>query len=60
MEVQWDDDEKLKEILTRRRMQGSSLQVEDKQKVPESVVHERMSRGKEGNCTKEESEMMVY
>ena len=39
-------DEKLQEILERRRMEGSSLQTEVMQKVPELVVHERMSQAK--------------
>ena len=45
MEVLWDEDEKLEEILERRRMEGSSLQVEVMQQVPELVVNERMSQG---------------
>ena len=45
MELQWDEDEKLEETLERRRMEGSSLQVDVMQKVPELVVHERMSQG---------------
>ena len=40
MEVQWDEDEKLEEIVERRRMEGTSLQVEVMQKVPELVIHE--------------------
>ena len=32
---QWDEDETLEELLERRRMEGSSLQVEVMQKVPE-------------------------
>ena len=32
---QWDDDGKLEKMLERRRMEGSSLQVEVMQKVPE-------------------------
>ena len=37
----------------RRRMEGSSLQAEVMQKVPELVVHERMSQGKGVKCTEE-------
>ena len=37
---------KLEEIVERRRMEGSSLHLEVTQKVPELVVHERMSHGK--------------
>ena len=35
MEVQWAEDEKLEEILERRRREGNSLQAEVMQKVPE-------------------------
>ena len=46
MEVQWSEDEKLEEILERRRMEGGSLQAEVMHKVPELVVHARMPQGK--------------
>ena len=61
MEVQWAEDEKLDESLERRR-EGSSLQADVMQKVPELLVHERMSQGKGVKCTKEkeDSERMVY
>ena len=49
MGVQCDE-----ETLERRKMEGSSLQVEVRQKEPELVVHERMTIGKEVKCTKEE------
>ena len=58
MEVQWAEDEKLEETLERRRMEGSSLQVEVMQKVPELVVHERMYKGEKVK-RKEESERMA-
>ena len=32
--------------MERRRMEGSSTKLEVMQKVPEPVVHERMSQGK--------------
>ena len=43
-------------------MEGNSLQAEVMQKVPELVVHERMSHGEksEGYKRKYESERMVY
>ena len=53
MDVQWDEDHKLDENLGRRRMEGSTLQVEVMQKAPELVVHERMTEGEEVKCTKE-------
>ena len=46
MAAQWDVEQKLEEILERRRMEGSSLLLEVMQKVPELVVHDRMSQGK--------------
>ena len=52
-----DVDEKSEELLERRRMEGSSLQVEVMQKVPELVVHERMSQGEEVKCTKEKKKV---
>ena len=62
LEVRWAEDEKLEEVLQRRRMEGSSLQAEVTQKVPELVVLERMSQGEEvrGYKRKEESERMDY
>ena len=46
MAAQWDEEQKLEEILERRRMEGSSFQLEVVREVPELVVHERMSQGK--------------
>ena len=62
MEVQWAEDGKLEESLERRRMEGFSLQAEVVQKIPESVVHERMSQGerRQGHKRKEVSERVVY
>ena len=45
--------EKLEEIVERRRMGGSSLQLEVTQKVSELVVHERMSKGEKVKCKQE-------
>ena len=45
------------ETLGQRRTGRSSLQVEVMKKVPELVVHERLSQGR---VRKEESERMVY
>ena len=64
MEVQWAEDEKLEESLEGRRTEGSSLQAEVMQKVPELVVRERMSQVEENKVRKRkeggESERMVY
>ena len=62
MEVQWCEDHKLDENLGRRRMEGSTLQVEIMQKAPELEVHERMTEGEEVKCTKEKRKLkrMVY
>ena len=59
MEVHWDEEQRLEEILERRRMEGSPLQLEVMQKVPELVVQERMSQG-EGSKREKESTRMVY
>ena len=53
MEVQCDEDEKMEETVERRRMEGSSLQVDVRQKEPELVVHERMSKGEKVKYKKE-------
>ena len=45
MAAQWDEEQKLEEILERRRMEGSSMKADVMQKVLELVVHERMSQG---------------
>ena len=39
VEEQWDEDEKLEEILERRKVDGRSVQAEEMQKVPELVAH---------------------
>ena len=44
MEMQRAEHEKLEQILERRRAEGVDLQAEVLQKVPELVVHERMSQ----------------
>ena len=53
----WDEEEKLEEVLGRRRMEGSFLQVEVMQKVPEIVVHERMSQVERTKCAKEKKKV---
>ena len=62
MEEQRDEDEKLEEILERRRVDGGSLQAEVMQKVLELVVHERMSNVQKGERVrrKEKSERMAH
>ena len=50
--MQWAEDEKLEEILHRRRREGSSLKAEVTQKEPELVVHERMSKVKKREAQK--------
>ena len=50
MKVQWNEEQKLKETLERRR-------VEVMQKVPEFVVHERMTKGEEVKCTEEKKKV---
>ena len=58
MEVQWAEDEKLEEILERRRMEGSSLQADVMQMVPVFVVHERKSQSEEVKCTEEKKKVV--
>ena len=55
MGMQWEEDEKLEETLERRRMEGSSWQVEVMQNVSELVVHERMFQGEK--LTKEQKKV---
>ena len=55
MAAQWDEEQKLEEILERRRTGGNSLKLEVMQKVSEPVVHERMSQGKGVKCRKEKN-----
>ena len=38
--ARWDEEQKLEEILERRRVEGSSLQQEVIENVPDLVVHE--------------------
>ena len=42
MAAQWDEEQKLEEILEQRGMEGSLLQFEVMRRVPELVVLERM------------------
>ena len=62
MAAQWDEEQKPKEIVERRRIEGRSLKLEVMQQVPEPVVHECMSQGKgvEGSQREERSTNMVY
>ena len=46
MAAQWEEEQTLEEIMERRRMEGSSLNLDTMQKVLEFVVNERMSQGK--------------
>ena len=55
--MQWDDDEKLDETWERRRMEGSSLQLEVMQKVPELVHMNERPRVKKVNGTNEKKKV---
>ena len=57
MEVQWAEYLRLEESLERRRMEGNSLRVGVAKKVPEFVVHERMSQGKEVRGTNDKKQV---
>ena len=58
----WEEEQKLKEIMERRRMEGSSLQLDAMQRVQELVVSERMfTRSKSEKSQREkENTKMVY
>ena len=58
--AQWDEEQKLEEIVARRRMEGSSLQLEVMQKVLELVVQESMSQGKGMKGLKEKKEVQGW
>ena len=45
MAAQWQEEQKMEDILERRRMEGSPVQFEAVQNMPEFFVHERMSQG---------------
>ena len=57
MEVHWAEDEKLVEIVERRRMEGGYLLAEVTQKVPELAVHEPMSQGKKATVIEEKKKV---
>ena len=59
MAAQWDEEQKLEEILERRSIGGDSLKLEVMQKVSEPVVHERMSQGKGVKGRKEKKKKKV-
>ena len=57
MAAQWDEERKLEEILEQRGMEGSLGQLEVMRRVPELVVHERMSQGKRVKGLKEKKKV---
>ena len=57
MAALWEEEQKLKEIMERRRMEGSSLQVDAMQRVQELVVSERMLQGKRVKSLKEKKKI---
>ena len=46
MAAQWDEEQKMEDILERRRMEGSAVQLEVMQIVLELFVHQCMSQGR--------------
>ena len=58
--AQWDEEQKLEDILEKRGMKGSSLKLEVMQKVPEPVVQERMSQGKGAKGPKEKKKVQGW
>ena len=53
MAAQWDKEQKMEEILEQKGMEGSPGQLEVVRRVPELVVHDRMSQGKRVKGLKE-------
>ena len=45
MVAQWEEEQKLEEIVEERRIEGGSLELEVMRKALEQVVHERVSQG---------------
>ena len=60
MAAHWDEEQKLEEILERRRMEGSTLQLDVMQKAPEVVLHERMSQGKGAKGIQEKKKVIGW
>ena len=52
--AQWDEEQKLEEILERRRMEGSSLKLE----VMQNLTHVTRYRGEESQRQKESDKMV--
>ena len=57
MAALWEEEQKLKEIMERRRMEGSSLQLDAMQRVQELVVSERMLQGQRVKSLKEKKKI---
>ena len=55
MAAQWEEEQKLEGNWERRKIEGSSLQVEIMQKMPELLVHEHVTRQR-GEASKREKE----
>ena len=53
MAEQWEEEQRLGDMVERRRMEQSSLKLYVKQKVLEMVVNERMSQGERVKNPKE-------
>ena len=45
MAAQWEEEQKLEEIVEQRRIEGDSFKLEVMRKAPELVVHEHVSQG---------------
>ena len=58
MAAEWDEKQQLEDILERRRMEGSSEQLEVMQHVPELFVHERLSQGTGVKGIKEKKKLL--
>ena len=57
MAALWEEEQKLKEIMERRRMEGSSLQLDAMQRVQELLLNERMLQGERVKSLKEKKKI---
>ena len=60
MAAQREEEQELEETMERRRMEGSSLQLNVMQQVSELVANERMSQGKGKGFKEKRKNQMVY
>ena len=57
---QWEEEQQVDDLIERRRMEGSSSQLDVMQKVPDLVVNKLMSQGEQEKYTKEKKKVPVW